>query len=144
MENIPAFLQSLRDCQARSAGEQRLLSGRDWLLVAAFVEFLTMLYPVHRYLLASVFGTGTENTAYLPCLIGGMAALIVVLMLLWWWARYAPFRAAVVALFVYLFLHGAIALFLPQMVLDGIASKILVLLGLVLAVRTGWLRHRPQ
>lgn len=144
MTPLPALIRSLRESQVRSAEEQRLLSGRDWLLVAAFVQFLTTLYPIHRYFLSSSFPFLAEKTEHLPGLISGMLALVAVFVLLWWWARYAPFRASMAALLVYLLLHAAVALFIPQAVLDGIASKILVLAGLVLAVRTGWLRHRPQ
>ncbi|MFA6962022.1 MAG: hypothetical protein WC205_14805 [Opitutaceae bacterium] len=139
-----AFFQSLRESQARSADEQRLLSGRDWLLVAALVQFLTVLYPIHRYILSVTFSFHTEKTEHLPALIAGMLALVVVFVLLWWWGRYAPYRATLAALLAFLVFHAAVALFTPQAVLDSIASKILVLAGLVLAVRTGWLRHRPQ
>jgi len=144
MHPAPAFFHSLRGSQARSASEQRLLSGRDWLLVCAFVQLLTVLYPIYCYMLSVTFGFLPEKTEHLPALIAALLVLVVVFVLLWWWARYAPFRAALTALLAYLVVHAGIALFIPQAVLDGIASKILVLLGLVLAVRTGWLRHRPQ
>ncbi|MFH1496285.1 MAG: hypothetical protein ABII82_00530, partial [Verrucomicrobiota bacterium] len=119
-------------------------SGRDWLLVCAFVQLLTATYPTYRYIVSATFGFISEKTEHLPALIAALLVLVVVFVLLWWWARYAPFRAALTALLAYLAVHAAIALFIPQAVLDGIASKILVLLGLVLAVRTGWQRHRPQ
>ncbi|MFA6287786.1 MAG: hypothetical protein WC661_10425 [Opitutaceae bacterium] len=140
----PRFLQSLRESQARSANEQILFSDRDWLLVAAFVQFLTALSPIHHYLMALRLSLPPGFAAHAPWLIGGLLGLAGSLMLLWWWALYAPYRAALTALLAYIAVHSAIALLQPQAVLDNIASKILVLTGLVLAVRTGWLRRRPQ
>src|SRR5690606_4315569 len=102
MHPAPAFFHSLRERQARSAGEQRLLSGRDWLLVCAFVQLLTATYPTYRYIVSATFGFISEKTEHLPALIAALLVLVVVFVLLWWWARYAPFRAALTALLAYL------------------------------------------
>lgn len=142
---IPAaLLHSLRACQTRSAEEQRLLSGRGWLLIAGAAQVLTTLHPLNQYLLARTLNDHAPMFRQFPWLIGGMAGLGFAFLLLWWWAAYAPFRAALTALLLYLAFHTAVALAVPQVVLDSIASKILVLLGLLLAVRVGWMRHRAS
>lgn len=140
----PEIVQTLRRNQARSAAEQRLLSGRGWLLVAACVQLLAALHPLHQYIEGALLHDPAERTLGFACVTGGMVFMSLVLLALWWWSRYAPFRAALAALVAYVAVHAGIALLVPQIVLDGIASKIIVLLGLILAVRTGWLRHKAQ
>jgi hypothetical protein len=71
----------------------------------------------------------------------GMVAVSLLLLLLWKWAKFAPYRAACVALLFCLMLHGVAAYCQPQHMLDGLVSKILVLLGLLMAVRTGYRRR---
>ncbi len=142
MNSSSTPFQSLRDSQARSAAEQRLLSGRGWLFAAGIVQLLTALNPLNQYLLARTLDDHNPVFRHYPLLIGGMAGLGITFFFLWWWAAFAPFRSTVIALILFVAFHAAVALGLPHVVLDSIASKILVLLGLVLAVHTGWLRHR--
>ena len=137
-----ATLRQLRESQSRSAREQQILSGRDWLFATAFVQFLTALYPLYRWLSdtmlvhASDARAGSDMRAAL-----GMLSVTAVLLALWGWAKYAPFRAASVALAFYVLLQVGLAVYSPDHVLDGIASKIIVLLGLIMAVRTGYRRR---
>ncbi|MDR0352002.1 MAG: hypothetical protein LBI02_01150 [Opitutaceae bacterium] len=134
----------LRECQARSAREQQILSGRDWLFVSALVQFLTALYPLYLWVtalkLAHHDGTVAPH-AHAQEIACGMLAVSGILLLLWWWAKFAPFRAACIALLLYLVLQGLAAFYQPQDMLEGLASKILVLLGLLMAVRTGYRRR---
>lgn len=139
-----ALLQSLRECQARSAEEQRLLSGRGWLLAAGVVQLITALHPFNQYMLARTVGDRAPAFAYYPWLVGGMTGLGVAFLLLWRWGAYAPFRAALVALVLFVAFHAAVAVGIPQVVPDSLASKILVLIGLLFAVRTGWRRRRAS
>ncbi|OAM89212.1 hypothetical protein OH491_12765 [Termitidicoccus mucosus] len=134
----------LRECQARSAREQQILSGRDWLFVSALVQFLTALYPLYLWVTELMLVHHDETSAppaHTQKIACGMLTVSVILLLLWWWAKFAPFRAACAALVFYLMLQGLAAFYQPQHMLDGLASKILVLLGLLMAVRTGYRRR---
>ncbi len=135
-------LRMLRECQSRSAREQQILSGRDWLFVTALVQFLTALYPVYRWIteLFVVAGAYESYVRDMGMAIG-MLTICAVLLVLWWWGKYAPFRAACAALGFYVLLQVAVALFYPTHIFDGIASKVLVLFGLLMAVRTGYRRR---
>ncbi|MDR0901928.1 MAG: hypothetical protein LBM92_04060 [Opitutaceae bacterium] len=134
----------LREHQARSAREQQILSGRDWLFVSALVQFLTALYPVYQWASERMMTHHDATLGHSPymgevaCL---MLAVSAILLLLWWWAKFAPFRAACIALLFCLTLQGTIAVCQPQHILDGLVSKVLVLLGLLMAVRTGYRRR---
>lgn len=140
----PSLFNSLREAQARSAREQRLLSGRVWLLAAAIAQFLTALHPANRYALALTVRDTSPDVARLPWVLGAQLLLSLVLLALWGWARHAPYRAAATALGIFVALHAASALIHPASMLDHIASNLLVLLGLVLAVHTGHLRRQPH
>ena len=71
----------------------------------------------------------------------GMVSVSVILLALWGWAKHAPFRAACVALGFYVTLQVYGATMYPNHALDNAASKVLVLLGLIMAVRTGYRRR---
>lgn len=135
-------MRMLRECQSRSAREQQILSGRDWLFVTALVQFLGGLYPLYRWITAFFVATDDAGAAVRDMgMAGGMMAICAVLIVLWSWGKYAPFRAAVGALAFYVLLQVAIALLYPNHIFDGIASKVLVLLGLLMAARTGYRRR---
>ena len=140
--NQLTILRQLRECQSRSAREQQILSGRDWLFVTALVQFLTALYPLYRWFTDMTMRTADEARYGIDMRVAlGMLATTVILLVLWGWAKYAPFRAACVALAFYVLLQVGLAIYDPNHVLDGIASKIIVLLGLIMAVRTGYRRR---
>jgi len=140
--NQPVLLRQLRESQSRSAREQQILSGRDWLFVTALVEFLTALYPLYRWLTDTLMRTPDEARFAIDMHVAvGLVLTTIILLILWAWAKYAPFRAACTALAFYVLLQAALALYDPNHVLDGIASKIIVLLGLIMAVRTGYRRR---
>ncbi|WP_043584238.1 hypothetical protein [Geminisphaera colitermitum] len=134
----------LRECQSRSAHEQQLLSGRDWLLVSAIVEYLTALFPLYLwtvdYFVSARVGTDpiSDKMRLACCAMLGVGTTFLVLS---WWAKYAPFRASVIALLFYAGLQAWIMLTLPHHLMDGIASKIIIFLGLLMAVRTGYRRR---
>ncbi|WP_043582493.1 hypothetical protein [Geminisphaera colitermitum] len=138
----------LREAQARSAQEQQLLSGRDWLSVTALVQFLTALYPLYLWVSFDLLGYRLASTDPLVSILR-LTALVTfgigfVFLLLSWWAKYAPFRAATLALVFYTALNVFFALTRPQHFMDGIASRMFVFLGLIMAVRTGFHRHRAK
>jgi len=137
-----ALLRQLRESQSRSAREQQILSGRDWLFATALVQFLTALYPLFRWLTNITLRADDParvTTDMRVALV--MLATTAILFLLWLWAKYAPFRAAITALAFYALLQAGLAIYDPNHVLDGIVSKVVVLLGLIMAVRTGYRRR---
>ncbi len=134
----------LRECQSRSAQEQQLLSGRDWLLVSAIVEYFTALFPLYLWIMdffvSARAGTDPITTIMRnTCL--AMIGVGTIFVLLSWWAKYAPFRAALIALLFYIGLQIWIVLAVPQHFMDGIASKVIIFLGLLMAIRTGYRRR---
>ncbi len=140
------IFRPLREAQVRAAQEQQLFSGRDWLRVATIVQFLSALYPV--YLWISLEWPGHRNTSEPVINLLRISALCLfglglVFLLLSWWANYAPFRAAVIGLALFLACNVLVAVTLPHHFIDGAASRLLVLLGLLMAVRTGYRRRRP-
>jgi len=137
-----AILRQLRESQSRSAREQQILSGRDWLFVTALVEFLTALYPLYRWLTDVMMRTPDEARSGMDMRVAlSMLATTVILLALWMWAKHAPFRAACVALAFYALQQAGIGIYDPNHLLDGIVSKVIVLLGLIMAVRTGYRRR---
>jgi hypothetical protein len=144
-------IRILREAQERSAQEQELFSGRDWLFVTAFVQFLTALYPIYLWASLDLLGyrTGGSLDPVIPLLLLRVAALVTLgigflFLILAWWAKYAPWRAAVAGLLFFVAFNVFIAVARPQYFMDGIASRVLVFLGLIMAVRTGFHRHRPE
>lgn len=136
--------RTLRECQSRSAQEQQVLSGRDWLFISAIVVYLTALFPLYLWIVdffvsARAGADPISNAMRNACF--AMIGVGTVFLILSWWAKYAPFRASVMALLFYVGLHVWTAFAVPHHVMDGIASKIIVLLGLLLAVRTGYRRR---
>lgn len=139
------LFDSLRVTQARMVREQRLLSGQGWLLIAALTQLAICIPPGARYVEALLLhDNAPELLHWLRWTIAGRFAIGMVLLGLWRWARYAPYRAALIALVAYTCVHAAIALMHPQDVLDNIGSKVVVLLGLVMAVHTGASRRRAR
>jgi len=65
-----------------------------------------------------------------------------VLAALWLWARHAPFRASLAAVIIFILVQGALGFVDPEVLLAGAVVKALVLVGLLHAMRTGYLRHR--
>lgn len=134
----------LRSAQSRSAAEQQLLSGRDWILVAAIVQLFASLYPLYGWINYILLDIASRHAGLHPALMFGITLLLSVLLLaLWSWARYAPFRAAVAAVIVYLAIQGGLGLVEPHFLVSGAIVKSAVLLGLLQSVRTGYLRRRP-
>jgi len=137
-----ALLRQLRESQSRSAREQQILSGRDWLFVSALVQFLTALYPLYRWFGDLTLRSVTpEHYATDVRVVILMLVTMAILLLLWLWAKYAPFRAAITALALYFLLQAGIAIYDPNHLLDGVASKLIILFGLIMAVRTGYRRR---
>lgn len=138
----PDTFYRLRAAQRRSAQEQQLLSGHDWILATVGVQLLSALYPLFAWFNHEMLGAGAHVGLHPRSHVVvalGLAAAFAVLGL---WARYAPFRAALVAVIVYLFVLGATGLADPNSLLSGAIVKSLVLVGLLQAARTGYLRRR--
>ncbi|HEY0947687.1 MAG TPA: hypothetical protein VGD81_20560 [Opitutaceae bacterium] len=139
----PNLFHQLRAAQSRSAYEQQLLSGREWILVAGLVQFFTALFPLYVWINHSLFDLAPLHSALHPAAYFGISlALSAGLLLLWAWAHFAPFRAALVALLVYVACQAVIGLIEPRVLMSGALVKSVVLLGLLHAARTGYLRHR--
>lgn len=138
----PETLVRLREAQRRSAHEQQLLSGRDWILIAMGVQLLSALHPlfvwINVLLLKSPSPVREEPAIVLAAALG----LAAVLGLLSWWANYAPFRAAVAAVIAFLVTQAAVGYFDPGALVSGAIVKSIVLLGLLQAARIGYFRHR--
>ncbi len=139
----PGVFHLLRDAQGRAAHEQRLLSGCDWLLVAAFVQLLAAAYPLLAWIHHLLLGEGLQTGLHPGINLFATIILSVTFGVLWFWARYAPFRAAVAAVIAFILIHGALGFADPRVLLSGTIIKALILVGLLHAVRTGYLRHRP-
>ena len=140
-----SILRQLRECQSRSAREQQILSGRDWLIVTALVQFLTALYPVYRWFMDILMPEHAPETYQHNMILAlTMIAMAVLLLALWGWAKFAPFRAACIALALFVAMQVYIVAFHPVFSLSNAASKILVLLGLIMAVRTGYRRRHSR
>lgn len=139
----PEIFHCLRTAQHRAAQEQQLLSGRDWILVAGVVQLLGALYPLFAWINQVLLGGGPRPGLHPGVSVMAEVALALLLVVLWLWARFAPFRAAMLAIVVFLLVHGALGLVEPRTLLTGAIVKTVVLLGLVHAARTGYLRHRP-
>ena len=139
----PDVFHRLRAAQNRAVHEQRLLSGRDWLLVAGIVEMLTALHPLFTWVNDAVLG-GARHRGLHPVIPFAVAlTLAAVLVTLWLWARHAPFRAAVTGVIAFVLVHGALGFVDPGALMSGALVKSLFLLVLFHAARTGHLRHRP-
>jgi hypothetical protein len=139
----PQLLHRLRTAQRRSAEEQQLLSGRDWILVAGLVQLLSGLHPLFVLINQRVLGAPLRPGVAPGIQLAAEVVLAAVFVVLWLWARFAPFRAAGTAIVAFLLVHGALGLFEPRTLLAGAIVKSLILVGLVHAARTGYLRHRP-
>lgn len=136
-------LYRLRAAQSRAAHEQHLLSGRDWILVAAVVQLFAALPAALTLINRILLGPGLGENMHPRVSFSASVLLAVALAFLWRWARHAPFRASVVALIVFVAVHGALGFSDPDSLISGAVVKSLVLVGLLQAVRTGHLRHRP-
>jgi hypothetical protein len=139
----PEIYYRLRAAQHRAAHEQKLLSGRDWILAACFVQLLSALYPLFAWLNYVLFGVGPREGMHPGINFAVTLALAVAFAVLWLWARHAPYRASLAAVIVFVLVQGALGFIDPYILLSGAVVKALVLVGLLHAVRTGYLRHRP-
>jgi hypothetical protein len=138
----PGTFHRLRAAQLRSAREQQLLSGREWILAAVVVQLLSALHPLFAWFNYVLFGAVRSSGPH-PRVDAAVAlGLALVFAVLGWWARYAPFRAAVIAVIVYVVVLGTIGLTDPDSLLSGAIVKSLVLVGLLQAAHTGYLRRR--
>lgn len=138
----------LREAQVRSAQTQQIFSGRDWLCVATFIQFITAIYPLYQWMSFDLLGYRQASADPVVSILRLIALAILgigfVFLLLSWWAKYAPFRAATLALLFYTALNILLAVTRPQFFMEGFASRMFVLLGLIMAVRTGFHRHRAR
>lgn len=140
----PELFHRLRAAQQRSVREQELLSGRNWILICAFVHLLATVYPVFLWFNVEALHSPSLNQHLHPVInVASSLLSTTVLLLFWWWARYAPYRAALAALFSYVAIQGALAFLDPRQLVVGASIKALIILGLVQAVRVGFRRHRP-
>jgi H+/Cl- antiporter ClcA len=133
----------LRAAQQRSAREQELLSGRNWILVCALVHLAALVRPVFLWFnVWQLHSPSLQQHLHPGINVAATLLTAALLLLFWWWARFAPFRAALAALIVFLLIQGGLAFLDPRQLLIGASIKALVTLGLIQAIRTGFHRHR--
>lgn len=141
----PDLFTRLRAEQLRAVREQELLSGRNWILICALAHVLALVYPIFMWVHVSLLDNGPVHGRFHPFVSAGVAVLSgSALVACWWWARYAPFRAARLALILFVGIQAAHALFDPRQLAFGSIGKALVVLGLVQAVVVAYRRRRPQ
>lgn len=141
----PELFVRLRAAQLRSVREQELLSGRNWILICACTHVLALAYPVFLWLHLILLRSHHPARGLHPALTAGVILASGLSMLVfWWWARYAPFRAALLALVSFLVLHGVHAVVDPRQVVNGTLIKAFVIAGLAQAVFVAYRRRRPQ
>jgi hypothetical protein len=138
----PEILHRLRAAQHHAAHEQQLLSGRDWILVACFAQLLSALYPLFAWFNHLLFGAGPRAGLHPGIDFAVTITLAAAFAALWLWARHAPFRASLTAVIIFVLVQGALGFVDPEVLLAGAVVKALVLVGLLHAMRTGYLRHR--
>jgi len=142
----PELFNRLRKAQLRSVREQELLSGRNWILLCACAHVLGLIYPAFLLIHLSLLGhDGISHGLRLhPLLNMGMITLSgLVLLACWGWARYAPYRAALLALMVFVgfqLIHGIID---PHQLSVATLVKVFINIGLVHAVIVSHGRRRP-
>ena len=134
----------MRECQFRSVREQQIISGRDWLLVTTIVQVLTALFPFYRWISSNMLPASEVDR--LDAEKFGIAAAFMfcvslIFFILWIWGKIAPYRAAVTAMLFFLCLQLSLAINQPQHMFDNLPSKVMILLGLLMAVRTGYRRR---
>jgi hypothetical protein len=135
----------LRAAQLRSVREQELLSGRNWILICAVAHILGLVYPVFLWIHVLLLHPHQPGSGLHPALSAGILLFSgLVLLLFWRWARYAPYRASVLALLSFLAIHGVHAAFDPHQLAVATILKALVILGLLQAVIVAHGRRKPQ
>jgi H+/Cl- antiporter ClcA len=141
----PDVFHRLRAAQLRAAHEQELLSGRDWLLISASVHVLALVYPVFLWINVWLLHSASLGQHLHPAINVGLVILSGLATLgFWWWARYAPFRASLGALTVFLLIQAVLAALDPHQLVVSAISKTIVILGLLQAVAISHRRRRPQ
>ncbi len=138
----PETLVRLREAQRRSAHEQQLLSGRDWILIAMCVQLLSALHPLFVWINVLLLDAPSPVHAEPAIALVAALGLAAALGLLSWWAKYAPFRAAVVAVLAFLAAQATVGYFDPGALISGAIVKSIVLVGLLQAARIGHFRRR--
>lgn len=140
----PDVFYRLRAAQLRAVHEQEVLSGRNWILICAFVHLLAMVYPVFLWIHVLELHSGPLNQLMHPAVNVGFTLLSFFALLgFWWWARYAPYRAAIGALLAFLLIQGIYAYIDPRQLVVGAIAKALILLGLLQAIFVAFRRRRP-
>lgn len=140
----PDVFYRLREAQLRAVHEQEVLSGRNWILISAFVHVLAMVYPVFLWIHVLELHSVPLNQALHPAVNVGFTVLSCgALLVFWWWARFAPYRAALGALLTFIVILAIHTSIDPRQLVVGATAKALILLGLLQAVFVGHRRRRP-
>ena len=131
----PELFTRLRAAQLRSVREQELLSGRNWILICACAHLLALVYPVFLLLHVVLLHPHAITHGLHPAItVGVISGSGLVLLFFWWWARYAPYRAALLALLAFVTIHATHAFFDPRQLSVATLGKAFVVLGLIHAV----------
>jgi hypothetical protein len=143
----PELFNRLRAAQLRSVREQELLSGRNWILLCACAHILGLIYPGFLLIHVSLLGSeGLHHGLRLHPLvnIAFITASGLALLACWAWARFAPYRAALLALAAFLLIQAAHAVADPYQLTVAALVKLFVIIGLIHAVIVARSRRHAQ
>jgi len=142
----PELFNRLRAAQLRSVREQELLSGRNWILLCACAHILGLIYPVFLLIHVTLLGSdGVSHGLRLHPLvnIAFITASGLVLLACWAWARFAPYRAALLALAAFVGFQVVHAFADPHQLAVAALVKLFIIVGLIHAVLVAHGRRRP-
>ncbi len=130
----PRLLPTLTESQHRVAHRQNVQSGRGWILAVTVIQTLAALFML-------VAGMGSPSPEAKGSLVGAaivMGLLALIYLGLWLWAKRAPFAAALIALVLYVSFLAFDAIVDPRLLFQGIIIKILIIVALAQAVKSGY------
>jgi hypothetical protein len=133
-EQPPAQRSTLAESQHKSTHKQTVKSGRGYILCISILQLVVGLAFLAIYLA----GAQTARTRPVLAIAVTITVLGLVYMGLWIWAKTAPFAAALVALIIYLTVLALDGVYAPQQIAQGIIVKILIIVGLSQAVKSGY------
>jgi hypothetical protein len=133
-------LPSLSESQQKAAHTQKVASGRGYILFVAVVQ---LIVGCGIFAFATI-STDSDSKATFSVLGAMVAGLGLIFLGLWFWAKYQPFPAALTALIIFVTVNLADAVLSPQGIASGIVIKLIILYGLIVAVKSGYALRKQQ
>ena len=131
---FPMSMPSLSEAQNRTADQQKIRTGRGWILAVAILNTLVGAFWTFA-------GTTVEEGSGKDALLMlGIASIVIgfIFLACWLWAKRSPFPAALTALLIYIALLAAEIIAEPSTAANGILLKLLFLIGLSSAVQSAY------